>query len=467
MFVDRSGDMSKKKNELIEILSQHFWGYKSYELEGVLTGYGIFPDETLNPNDSKKAYARSGLVKMKEEEIVELSKKIAKEAEDVTFNKQMEEYLGDEIFEFSYVTRRKLAEYLSECPNFAGKMKLDELLNSIWNMNEFCTRDEVTFIFDPMTLGEYIVNHVVTNGDISYKDMLLDILQFKYISDNSLIKFLEKMVNPEVRTGEEQIQYVKGINSIINADGFELVITGKISNEPIYKISKQRKISGNIKNLIFAPMGKKPDIVIDDAIANDIKIIGDMDNCLLYNFEPNADGLMWNTLVKWWENIHPSSNIQQDLFKRLLNSLDSQPEKDFFTQYYKIYQSVNEYPALIPQVYLHYDPHAKTWRGNNVVYTHQRMDFLMLLPRGVRVVIEIDGKQHYSEGNISSPKLYAEMVADTRKLQLKGYEVYRFGGYEFCGNSKIKEMVQSFFDTLFEKYSIEIKTCKSNVENIE
>lgn len=52
--MDRSGDMSKKKNELIEILSQHFWGYKSYELEGVLTGYGIFPDETLNPNDSKK-----------------------------------------------------------------------------------------------------------------------------------------------------------------------------------------------------------------------------------------------------------------------------------------------------------------------------------------------------------------------------------------------------------------------------
>ena len=65
---------------------------------------------------------------------------------------------------------------------------------------------------------------------------------------------------------------------------------------------------------------------------------------------------------------------------------------------------------------------------SNVVYTHQRMDFLMLLPNGIRVVIEIDGKQHYSEGDISSPKLYAEMMVDTRKLQLKGYEVYRLGG---------------------------------------
>lgn len=44
----------------------------------------------------------------------------------------------------------------------------------------------------------------------------------------------------------------------------------------------------------------------------------------------------------------------------------------------------------------------------------------MLLPNGIRVVIEIDGKQHYSEGDISSPKLYAEMMVDTRKLQLKG-----------------------------------------------
>lgn len=63
---------------------------------------------------------------------------------------------------------------------------------------------------------------------MSYKDMLLDILQIKYISDNSIIKFLEKMVNPEVRTGEEQTQYVKGINKIIGADDFELVVSGKL-----------------------------------------------------------------------------------------------------------------------------------------------------------------------------------------------------------------------------------------------
>lgn len=211
--------MSKKKDELIEILADYFWPYKSYELDGVLKGYGISPDEALNPNDSKKVYAQSGLVKMTEEEIIELSKRIAREAESISFNKQMEEYFGDSIFEFTYITRRKLAEYLDMCPNFEGKMKLDELLHGIWDMNETCTRDEDLFVFDRMALGEYIVKHVVINDDISYKDMLLDILQIKYISDNSIIKFLEKMVNPEVRTGEEQTQYVRGINEIIGADG--------------------------------------------------------------------------------------------------------------------------------------------------------------------------------------------------------------------------------------------------------
>lgn len=448
--------MTKNKDKLIEILWQYFGNYKSYELDGVLKEYGISPDETLDPNNSKKMYIQSGLAKMKEEEIMELSKLIARETDNISFNKQMEKYLGNDIFEFTYITRQKLAEYFDECPDFTGKLQLKELLQGIWNMDEIYTKGEPLLTFDIITIGEYIVKHVVINDDISYKEMLLDVLQIKYISDNSLKKFLEKMVNPEVRTGEEQIQYVNGINDIISADGFELVVVGKVSNEPIYKICKQQVVNNNMKNLIFASLSKKPDIVIDDAITNNIKIVGNTGDCLMYNFEPNVDidGLSWSTLVKWWGAAHPSPNIPEDLFKRLYNSLDSEPEKIFLKQYYIIHQNIDKYPALIPQVYLHYDPHAKTWRGSNVVYTHQRMDFLMLLPNGIRVVIEIDGKQHYSKNDIASPKLYAEMMANTRELQLKGYEVYRFGGYEFWGSKNVKQMIRNFFENLFKKYSI-------------
>jgi len=49
------------------------------------------------------------------------------------------------------------------------------------------------------------------------------------------------------------------------------------------------------------------------------------------------------------------------------------------------------------------------------------MDFLFVLSNSTRIVIEVDGKQHYSDDNISSPKKYAEMVSLDRDLKLLGY----------------------------------------------
>lgn len=82
------------------------------------------------------------------------------------------------------------------------------------------------------------------------------------------------------------------------------------------------------------------------------------------------------------------------------------------------------------------------------------MDFLLLFSNQQRIVIEIDGKQHYSNGDISSPKLYAGMVNADRELKLRGYEVYRFGGYEFLDEEKVKETIKEFFERLFSKHCI-------------
>jgi len=81
------------------------------------------------------------------------------------------------------------------------------------------------------------------------------------------------------------------------------------------------------------------------------------------------------------------------------------------------------------------------------------MDFLMLLSDKIRIVIEVDGKQHYSEGDISSPRLYSEMVSEDRALRLKGYEVYRFGGFELCSDQS-EAIVKEFFSNLFRKHGL-------------
>lgn len=82
------------------------------------------------------------------------------------------------------------------------------------------------------------------------------------------------------------------------------------------------------------------------------------------------------------------------------------------------------------------------------------MDFFLLLPAGVRVVIEIDGKEHYTDPNgRPSPRAYAEMMAADRALRLVGYEVYRFGAYEL-GQPNAEEVLISFYRSLFERYSL-------------
>jgi very-short-patch-repair endonuclease len=84
----------------------------------------------------------------------------------------------------------------------------------------------------------------------------------------------------------------------------------------------------------------------------------------------------------------------------------------------------------------------------------QRMDFLLLLPQRARVVMEIDGVQHYSDNGAPSPKRYAEMVAEDRALRLARYEVYRFGGHELVGGGPAAAgMLDAFFDRLLAMHA--------------
>jgi len=78
----------------------------------------------------------------------------------------------------------------------------------------------------------------------------------------------------------------------------------------------------------------------------------------------------------------------------------------------------------------------------------------MLFSNHDRIVIEVDGQQHYSVNGTAKPDLYAKMVGEDRRLRLAGYEMYRFGGYELDGDTG-KKIVSDFFHALFQQHSIE------------
>ncbi|KAB2901127.1 MAG: hypothetical protein F9K35_05965 [Burkholderiaceae bacterium] len=165
---------------------------------------------------------------------------------------------------------------------------------------------------------------------------------------------------------------------------------------------------------------------------------------------------------------------KEGLFRRLRQAVlgaRSPGEFAVFQGYYERYGSSlgDRLPALIPQVYLHYDPYTRRQRGDEQFLTRQRMDFLLMFEQGVRVVIEIDGRQHYAvpdadslDRYIAHPQRYAEMVAEDRRLKLMGYEVYRFGGFEFLDvdldqrtvGARAQQCVGDFFDRLLSRHGV-------------
>ncbi|ALO91234.1 hypothetical protein SHL15_0017 [Streptomyces hygroscopicus subsp. limoneus] len=81
-----------------------------------------------------------------------------------------------------------------------------------------------------------------------------------------------------------------------------------------------------------------------------------------------------------------------------------------------------------------------------------RMDFLMLLPGSRRVILEVDGMQHYTRNGGTEPDSakYAATMAADRDLKFRGYEVFRFGHDELRDHETAQPLLARFFDTLLD-----------------
>jgi very-short-patch-repair endonuclease len=219
-------------------------------------------------------------------------------------------------------------------------------------------------------------------------------------------------------------------------------------------------VVGGVKNLIFAANGPKPELVLRDAVSNDVEITRNAQFCLIYDRPIGAEGLSFQALIDWWRDRESigaevaDREVGHGLYARLQASIGDNPvELLVFRTYFKRYAGGRfDIPALIPQVYLHYDPLTRRARGESgSPLPRQRMDFLLLYSDRSRVVIEVDGRQHYSdEAGQASPRLYSEMVAEDRRLQLAGYDVYRFGGHELVAPAA-ERTVATFLNDLHEK----------------
>ncbi|XVU23012.1 hypothetical protein ACQPZJ_37960 [Actinoplanes sp. CA-054009] len=173
------------------------------------------------------------------------------------------------------------------------------------------------------SLGGRIDQHVFNNDDWT-AEQLFDELGAIDASDRRFTLLLEGMVSSETIPDEPaQRDLVAAINPPLAGAGLQLRETGAVEGYPVFTVVGTRSHTGRPKNLIFAsPV--KPDLRLSDAIDNDIEIVSNADEVLVYDRPIGADGLRWRDLQDWWRDTHTLDSEEQakaDLYRRLRHSL--------------------------------------------------------------------------------------------------------------------------------------------------
>jgi very-short-patch-repair endonuclease len=343
------------------------------------------------------------------------------------------------------ITRRDVAKCF--CGDLSGERNVLELLHP------FLQDEELVFVGNPLV--REIEQHVIRNSDWSVQD-IFERVGALTCSRYRFATLIEAALHPLSRRGPEQAELAEAVNLALRRDGYQLVSSSEESGYPVFSIVPLvRGVIGKPKNLVFASNGPKPEIGFRDAINNDIVVLSNADSCLIYDRPIGPEGLLWSDLVAWWQELTPATPSADALGARLHASLDSEAEKNLFASYFRLYRRSlgPALPALLPQVYLHYDPAVVKELRRRSGLARQRMDFLLLLANKQRVVIEVDGSQHFSSDGKPSLPAYAAMVSADRDLRLDGYEVYRFGANELVG-SAAQSLIERFFDRLWRQHKV-------------
>ncbi|HZH98336.1 MAG TPA: hypothetical protein VEX38_05145, partial [Fimbriimonadaceae bacterium] len=432
---------------LREAIADALWAVKSYELPKVCTELGLEEGTEAEAHSSKRSYVRNRL-SFDREALLKLAYQVQNNFPHYDLEETL--WLIDEQTKGSRrttePTRRNILNTLVSRTDLPGHLGLPKTL------------ERVMTIPSAIVMGGYGYRGPPSHG------VIFSSINFLSLSEKRFFRILEAIVNPPSRyPADGQQDFVDALNEHLRRDKLELRQYAEESGYPLFRVEPSesaRGVKGRPKNIIFAST-VKPDLRFVDAINNDIEIATHAENVLVFDRPIPEEGLRWRDLQRWWaerEKLEPTAReTKESLYKRLFSSLpqESPPQRFFFRTFYGAYkETFEDLPALLPEVWLHYDPKTVAQRGRDALL-RQRMDFLMLFSHGVRIVIEVDGKQHYADAKgKADPAAYARMVAADRELRLACYEVYRFGAVELQEGSEGEQAVKAFFTSLFAKHPL-------------
>ena len=428
---------------------------------GVAFGDGRreFEEKYAAHASGKHGYVSDALARTKDADLIAVAEQLLKLTGVCTHRERnaLQNLIWPASAPISKRVRHLIARALEIDCLFLDAKKFDELIESLFVLDDDQLPSMEQMRRDSLRMR--IQQHVHRNmGDWSVEQLFDELGGFE-VSDQRFLRLLLGLVSPEVQPEvERQSEVVASINGALVDSGLELVQTRERDGYPVYEaISTFSEVQNRPKNLIFAS-SVKPDLRLSDAISNEVEIVTNADRVLVFHEPITSDGLNWTDLQNWWkrkQNIDDDDEAKNSLYRRLRSSLpkESPPQLLLFNEYHAVFGArIPRLPALIPEVWFHWDPKTAKQRGTDALF-RSRMDFLMLLPAGVRVVLEVDGKHHYSTDGVPDAKRYAEMVKADRELKLDGYHVFRFGGAELKKDTA-KQLVGDFFQSLFQQFGV-------------
>ncbi len=440
-------DPNDLAERLASIFQQHATNDRMPSL-GLSVGLAIPP---YQEGVSKLDRARQALAGKNRRELGEIARRLGVQLDDYGLEETGLTVLESGSAAITEITRRDVAKCFGD--DLCGEQDVVALVGKLFPIETLGAE-----FFSGRSLAREIEQHMIRNPgdwDVAY---LFEQIGALTCSRDRFSRLLEAALHPLGRRGPEQTTLVDTLNRVLRRDGYVLSRVSEESGYPIYQLqSLSRGPAGAPKNLIFASNGPKPEIGFSDAINNDIVILSNASSCLIYDRPISRDGLLWTELVEWWRGIPgvDPEEAARTLGLRLRTSLASDAERSLFDTYFRLYRAKlgDALPAIIPQVYLHYDPAVVKLLRHRAGLPRQRMDFLLLLPNNQRVVIEVDGAQHFTRDGEPSLVAYSEMVAADRNLRLAGYEIYRFGSNELVGTGA-NALMGRFFDRLWVLHKI-------------
>lgn len=223
-----------------------------------------------------------------------------------------------------------------------------------------------------------IARHMDSFDDWEFNYLFDTVLDLLNVPDEKFIYFCEQYVNPIFRRcrlnqNEEWVdisqECIDAINQGLSDVGMSLQPIGQVAGRIKYKVLPTNQGAQEpIKNIIFAAK-YKPDIVLDDALANDIKVVN-ANGALIYDQGIPANGISWEALANWYELLD-LDNTEKQMAYLFYDCLDSDPERLFYKAYILYLKAHGKHiPALIPQVYMYYDPKTKAQREWQI-FEHQ------------------------------------------------------------------------------------------------